>query len=91
MIKSALPYLIPAATAFTGWLFGFIYHRKERKNDLSIKLIKQIEDLTDKYVELNNKYALLSYEFCALRRKNDKLIIAITTINPDFNIKENTK
>lgn len=88
MIKTLLPYLVPVATAFTGWLFGFIYHRNERKSDLTIKLIRQIEDLTVKYIELNTNYMELNYQFCELKRENEKLKEAVLTIKPDFDILE---
>ncbi len=88
MFKTLLPFIIPAVTAFSGWLFGFIYHRKERKSDLTIKLIKRIEDLTVKYIELNTKYMELTYAFCELRNENEKLKAAVLTIKPDFDTLE---
>ena len=88
MFKTLLPYIIPAATAFSGWFFGFIYHRNERKSDLTIKLIRQIEDLTVKYIQLNTNYMDLNYRFCELKRENEKLKEAILTINPNFDILE---
>ncbi len=84
MIKTVLPYAIPAASAFAAWLFSFIYYKAERKNDLSVKLIDQIEDLANKYSEISKKYVDLQVEFCKLKKENAKLKQAILTLKPDF-------
>jgi hypothetical protein len=79
-----LNVLIPIAGGFIGWLFTFIYYRKERKNDLSAKLLKQFDDLSNKYIELNNKYVSLHLQMCKLQKENNRLKNAIKEIKPDF-------
>jgi len=69
-MNSLYNILIPLLAGFVGWLFSFLYHRKERKNDLHIKLFTQIEDLTAKYADLSNKYVILQKQVCMLTKEN---------------------
>ncbi|HDP55552.1 MAG TPA: hypothetical protein ENN24_07750 [Bacteroidetes bacterium] len=84
MFKTILPYLIPTATAFISWVFAFFYYRKERKNDLSAKLFEQLDDLSNKYIELNSKYVSLHLQMGKLQKENNRLKNAIKEIKPDF-------
>lgn len=84
MFKSLLPYIIPTATGIAGWAFTFFYFRKERKNDLEYKLLKQIVDLSNKYLDLNKKYIALHGELCKLKQQNIELLDIINKINPSI-------
>ena len=65
--------LIPILSSFVGWFFSFFYYKRERKNDLHVKLFEQIEDLTAKYADLSQKYVMLQKQICALTKENQLL------------------
>jgi sensor histidine kinase YesM len=65
------------------WFATHMIHRREQKNDLESKLLKRIDDLTEKYLELNkmnielaDKFRELEYENRRLKRHIDKLLKA---------------
>ena len=65
--------IIPVISALITWLLSHFYYRKERKNDLENKLIERINDLSEKYILLNEKYTNLFEKLNQVQRENKEL------------------
>lgn len=65
--------IIPVVSALITWLLSHFYYRKERKNDLENKLIERINDLSEKYILLNEKYTNLFEKLNQVQRENKEL------------------
>lgn len=65
--------VIPVVSALITWLLSHFYYRKERRNDLENKLIERINDLSEKYILLNEKYTNLFEKLNQVQRENKEL------------------
>jgi len=65
--------VIPVISALITWLLSHFYYRKERRNDLENKLIERINDLSEKYILLNEKYTNLFEKLNQVQRENKEL------------------
>ena len=48
--------IIPALSSLLTFLFTHLYHKREVQNDLETKLTNRIEEITEKMIDLNEKY-----------------------------------
>ncbi len=55
------------------WALSHVYYRKKKKSDLQALLIERIEDLSAKYVMLNEQYTELVVELNAVKIENQNL------------------
>ena len=65
--------IIPALSSLLTFLFTHLYHKREVQNDLETKLTNRIEEITEKMIELNEKYLRAIDQINDLRLENREL------------------
>jgi cell division protein FtsB len=70
----------PLVSSIVTWLLSHYYHRKKNKSELEDILMERLNDLSEKYVKLNELYIDLVDEMDGLRAENKQLRNQITCL-----------
>lgn len=74
-------YLLPllGSNGLT-FVLSYLYHRKARKADLEDRLLARINDLSEKYLFLNEQYTNLADKYNKVERENRLLKKQLTCL-----------
>ena len=65
--------MYPLVSSLATWLLSHYYYRKKHKSELEDILIQRLNDLSEKYVQLNALYIELVDEVDRVRTENKRL------------------
>lgn len=63
----------PIVSSIATWLLSHYFYRKKHKSELEDKLIKRLDELSQKYIQLNQLYIDLVDEVDLVRAENKRL------------------
>lgn len=73
-------YLFPLLSSLFTFLLTQAYNRKQRKADLESRLLARIDDLSEKYLFLNEQYTDLADKYNKVERENRLLKKQLTCL-----------
>ena len=73
-------YLFPLLSSLFTFLLTQAYNRKQRKADLESRLLARIDDLSEKYLFLNEQYTNLADKYNKVERENRLLKKQLTCL-----------
>jgi hypothetical protein len=73
-------FAYPLVSSIVTWLLSHYFYRKKHQSELEDKLIIRLNDLSQKYIELNALYINLVDEVDGLRAENKRLKNQITCL-----------